>query len=30
MSTPDYGAEMTIRFAIWDHITGPGGQPTTA
>ncbi len=30
MSAPDYQAEMTIRFAIWDHITGPRSRPTTA
>lgn len=30
MSAPDYRAEMTIRFAIWDQITGATGQPTTA
>jgi putative transposase len=30
MTAPDYRAEMTIRFAIWDHITGTAGQPATA
>ncbi|MFE1986055.1 IS6 family transposase [Streptomyces mirabilis] len=29
MSAPDYRAEMTIRFAIWDQITGAAGQPAT-
>jgi putative transposase len=26
---PDHRAEMTIRFAIWDQITGAVGRPTT-
>ncbi|MFD9511204.1 transposase, partial [Streptomyces mirabilis] len=30
MSAPDHRAEMTIRFAIWDQITGTAGCPTTA
>ncbi|MFE2093391.1 IS6 family transposase [Streptomyces sp. NPDC059460] len=30
MTAHDYRAEMTIRFAIWEHITGTTGQPTTA
>jgi putative transposase len=30
MSAPGYRAEMTTRFAIWDHITGPRSRPTTA
>ncbi|MFB6784607.1 IS6 family transposase [Streptomyces sp. NPDC056352] len=30
MTAHDYRAEMTIRFAIWEHITGATGQPTTA
>ncbi|MFI0504227.1 hypothetical protein ACH3WN_15475 [Streptomyces albogriseolus] len=30
MTAPDHRAEMTIRFAIWDQITGDAGQPTTA
>jgi putative transposase len=30
MTAPDYRAEMTIPFAIWDHITGTAGQPATA
>ncbi|MFE3412004.1 IS6 family transposase, partial [Streptomyces mirabilis] len=29
MSAPDYRAEMTIRFAIWDQITGAADQPAT-
>ncbi|MEV0695534.1 IS6 family transposase [Streptomyces sp. NPDC050388] len=29
MAAPDYRAEMTLRFAIWDQITG-AGRPTTA
>ncbi|WP_055710915.1 IS6 family transposase [Streptomyces torulosus] len=30
MTAHNYRAEMTIRFAIWDHITGTAGQPATA
>jgi putative transposase len=30
MTAPEYRAEMTICFAIWEHITGDAGQPTTA
>jgi putative transposase len=30
MTAHDYRAEMTVRFAIWDHITGTAGQPATA
>jgi len=30
LAAPDYRAEMTIRFAIWDQITSTAGQPTTA
>ncbi|MCX4617720.1 IS6 family transposase [Streptomyces mirabilis] len=30
MTAPDQRAETTIRFAIWDHITGAAGRPTTA
>jgi putative transposase len=30
MTAPTYRAEMTVRFAIWDHITGTAGQPATA
>ena len=30
MTAPDHRAEMTIRFAIWDQITGAAGRPTTA
>ncbi len=29
MTTPDHRAEMTIRFAIWDQITGAPGRPAT-
>ncbi|MDX3762551.1 ATP-binding protein [Streptomyces sp. AK02-04a] len=29
MSAPDHRAEMTIRFAIWDQITGAVSRPTT-
>ncbi|MFE5375351.1 IS6 family transposase [Streptomyces mirabilis] len=29
MSAPDHRAEMTIRFAIWDQITGTVSRPTT-
>ncbi|MFJ9012728.1 IS6 family transposase [Streptomyces canus] len=30
MPASDYPAEMTVRFAIWDQITGTVGQPTAA
>ncbi|MFC5856645.1 IS6 family transposase [Streptomyces chlorus] len=30
MTASDHRAEMTIRFAIWDQITGAAGRPTTA
>ncbi|MGY0071919.1 IS6 family transposase (plasmid) [Streptomyces sp. QTS137] len=30
MTAHDYRAEMTLRFAIWDQITGTVGQPTAA
>ncbi|MBA4866726.1 IS6 family transposase [Streptomyces sp. PSKA54] len=30
MTAPDYRAEMAIRFAIWGHITGVAGLPTTS
>jgi putative transposase len=30
MTAHDYRAEMTVRFAIWEQITGAVGQPTTA
>ncbi|MCX4404159.1 IS6 family transposase [Streptomyces sp. NBC_01764] len=30
MTAPDHRAEMTIRFALWDQITGAAGRPTTA
>ncbi|CAL9665814.1 IS6 family transposase [Streptomyces sp. enrichment culture] len=30
MTAPDYRAETTIRFAIWDQITGAAGQPAKA
>ena len=26
MTAHDYRAEMTVRFAIWDHITGVGSR----
>jgi putative transposase len=29
MTAPDHRAEMTIRFAVWDQITGAAGRPTT-
>ncbi|MFF7888941.1 IS6 family transposase [Streptomyces sp. NPDC020794] len=29
MTAPDHRAEMTIRFAIWDQITGAPGRPAT-
>ncbi|MFE7113435.1 IS6 family transposase [Streptomyces sp. NPDC057575] len=30
MTASDHRAEMTVRFAIWDQITGATGRPTTA
>jgi putative transposase len=30
MTAPGHRAEMTVRFAIWDQITGAAGRPTTA
>ncbi len=30
MPAHDYRAEMSIRFAIWDQITGAADRPTTA
>ncbi|MEW2051377.1 IS6 family transposase, partial [Streptomyces sp. NPDC005476] len=30
MTAHDYRAGMTVRFAIWDHITGAADRPTTA
>ncbi|MFJ6686739.1 IS6 family transposase [Streptomyces werraensis] len=30
MTAHDYRAEMTVRFAIWEHVTGAVSQPTTA
>ncbi|MET7888718.1 IS6 family transposase [Streptomyces avermitilis] len=30
MTASDHRAEMTIRFAIWDQITGAASRPTTA
>jgi putative transposase len=30
MTAPNYRAEMTVRFTIWDHITGIVDQPATA
>jgi transposase-like protein len=30
MTATDYRAEMSIRFAIWDQITGAADRPTTA
>jgi putative transposase len=27
MTAPDYRAEMTVRFAIWEQTTGVTGQP---
>ena len=29
MTAPDHRTEMTIRFAIWDQITGAADRPTT-
>ncbi|CAL9612912.1 hypothetical protein SUDANB58_05676 [Streptomyces sp. enrichment culture] len=30
MTASGYRAEMTVRFAIWDQITGAAGSPTRA
>ncbi|CAM5657918.1 hypothetical protein GCM10010261_62360 [Streptomyces pilosus] len=30
MTAHDYGAEMTVRFAIWDQVTGVVGRPAEA
>jgi putative transposase len=30
MTASDHRAEMTIRLAIWDHVTGAVDRPTTA
>ncbi len=30
MTASDHRAEMTVRFVIWDQITGAAGRPTTA
>ncbi|MFE7812470.1 IS6 family transposase [Streptomyces sp. NPDC057433] len=30
MTAPGYRAEMTVRFAIWEQITGAAGQPAAA
>jgi putative transposase len=30
MTASQHRAEMTIRFAIWDQITGAASRPTTA
>jgi putative transposase len=30
MTAPDYRAEMTVRFAIWEQITGVAGLSATA
>ena len=30
MAASEYRAEMTVRFAIWDRITGATTLPTTA
>ncbi|WP_081235539.1 IS6 family transposase [Streptomyces viridosporus] len=30
MTAPDHRAEMTVRFAIWEQITGTAGLPDTA
>ncbi|WLQ38594.1 hypothetical protein P8A22_00065 [Streptomyces laculatispora] len=30
MTAPDHRAEMTIRFATWDQITGATAPPTAA
>ncbi|GAB2445188.1 hypothetical protein GCM10027162_46710 [Streptomyces incanus] len=30
LTAPDHRAEMTVRFAIWDHVTGVVGAAATA
>jgi putative transposase len=30
MPAHDHRAEMTVRFAIWDQVTGVTSRPTTA
>ncbi|GAB2461863.1 hypothetical protein GCM10027162_66000 [Streptomyces incanus] len=30
MAAPDHRAEMTLRFAVWEQVTGAAGRPTTA
>ena len=30
MAASEYRAEMTVRFAVWDRITGATTLPTTA
>jgi putative transposase len=30
MTAPEHRAELTIRFATWDQVTGAVGRPTTA
>ncbi|GAB2822806.1 hypothetical protein GCM10027073_61520 [Streptomyces chlorus] len=30
MTAPEYLTEMTIRFAIWDQVTGVAGPPAAA
>jgi hypothetical protein len=30
MTASDHRAELTVRFALWEQITGTAGRPTTA
>ena len=30
MTASGYRAEMTLRFAIWEQVTGAASRPTTA
>jgi putative transposase len=30
MTTARHRAEMTVRFTIWDQVTGASARPTTA
>ncbi|MEV0696208.1 IS6 family transposase, partial [Streptomyces sp. NPDC050388] len=30
LAAPNYRAEMTVRFAIWNQVTGAAGQPAEA
>ncbi|MFI8305148.1 IS6 family transposase [Streptomyces sp. NPDC085927] len=30
MTAPGYRTEMTVRFAVWDQVTGAAGQPAAA